>query len=175
MWSRKARISVRGRGGANHCILFFTNICIAVHLIEQARSIAAWTPPPIDMCAPRRISEAELRIAERRGTALADFFIRKSEFRIPRFSKVLRSPGRVTQASFRLVLEKFIERGEHESGSAGVDAKIEIDFVVKTFCLAMPNHSEQTTIDMEIRCANDAISHGEACARFAGNVIAHPG
>ena len=36
----------------------------------------------------------------------------------------------------------------------------------------MADHSEQAAIDMEIRCANNAISHGEACARFARNVIA---
>src|SRR5438477_3378721 len=41
-------------GRANHCMLFFTNIWIAVHLIEQPRSIAVCTPPPIDMCTPRR-------------------------------------------------------------------------------------------------------------------------
>jgi hypothetical protein len=28
---------------------------MAVHLIEQPRSIAVCTPPPIDMCAPNRI------------------------------------------------------------------------------------------------------------------------
>jgi hypothetical protein len=28
------------KGRANHCMLFFTKICIAVHLIEQARSMA---------------------------------------------------------------------------------------------------------------------------------------
>src|SRR5437868_4630052 len=174
MWSRKARISVRGSGGANHCILFFTNICIAVHLIEQARSIAAWTPPPIDMCAPRRISEVELGIAKRRGRESANFFIPRSEFRILRSSKVLWPPRRMTQASLSLVFEKFVERGEHESGPAGVDAQIKIDLVVETLCFAMPNHSEQTAIDVEIRCANNAIFHGEARAGFARNVIADP-
>src|SRR5438132_8537242 len=52
--SRKARISSGVSGLANHCMLFFTNIWIAVHLIERPRSIAVCTPPPIDMCAPRR-------------------------------------------------------------------------------------------------------------------------
>jgi len=36
-------------------MLFFTKICIAVQSIEQERSIARWTPPPIDMCAPSRV------------------------------------------------------------------------------------------------------------------------
>src|SRR5205814_8375299 len=120
---------------------------------------------------PRRISEVGLRIAERRGTASADFFIPKFEFRIPRFSKVPRPPRRMTQAPFGLVLEKFVEWGEHESRSAGVDTQIKIDLVVEALRLATPDHSEQTAIDVEIRCANNAISHGEACVRFARNVI----
>jgi hypothetical protein len=33
-------------------MLFFTNIWIAVQLMEQPRSIAMCTPPPIDMWAP---------------------------------------------------------------------------------------------------------------------------
>src|SRR5262249_10550287 len=53
--SRKARISSRASGRANHCMLFFTNIWSAVQLIEQPRSIAMCTPPLIDMCAPNRI------------------------------------------------------------------------------------------------------------------------
>ena len=81
----------------------------------------------------------------------------------------------MTQTSFGLVLEKFVERGQHESRSAGVDTQIKIDLVIDTLRLAVPNHSEQTAIDMEIRCANNAISHGEAHARFARNVIADPG
>jgi four helix bundle protein len=39
-------------------MLFFTKICIAVHLIEHDRSIARCTPPPIDMWAPRRIFDS---------------------------------------------------------------------------------------------------------------------
>jgi len=38
---------------------------MAEHLIEQARSIAAWTPPPMDMCAPRRISDFRSPILDR--------------------------------------------------------------------------------------------------------------
>ena len=62
-------------GRANHCMLFFTKICMAVHWIEQARSIAMCAPPPIDMCAPRRIvSNDECGVAEsgeRRATCAA--------------------------------------------------------------------------------------------------------
>ena len=61
---RERRGSPRGSSGrANHCMLFFTKICMAVHSIERARSIAMCTPPPIDMWAPRRISnlDAEFR------------------------------------------------------------------------------------------------------------------
>jgi hypothetical protein len=34
--------------------LFFTKICMAVHRIDRARSIALLNPPSMDMCAPRR-------------------------------------------------------------------------------------------------------------------------
>src|SRR3954465_1388654 len=56
-WSRNARISSGNNGRANHCMLFFTKICMAVHAMEQARSIAMCGPPPMDMWAPRRISD----------------------------------------------------------------------------------------------------------------------
>ena len=46
-------------------MLFFTKICMAVQLIERARSIAMCTPPPIDMWAPKRISDFGVRIADR--------------------------------------------------------------------------------------------------------------
>src|SRR5437588_4600696 len=103
-----------------------------------------------------------------------------SSFRDPKSalhesSKILRPPRRMTETSFSLVLEEFVERGEHESGPAGDDAQLKIDLVVATLCLAMPNHSKQTAVDMEIRCANNTSSHGEACPRFARNVIADPG
>ncbi|HKS31384.1 MAG TPA: hypothetical protein VJR28_03170, partial [Chthoniobacterales bacterium] len=45
-------------------MLFFTKICIAVHWIEQARSIAMCAPPAIDMWAPRRISDCRSSIAD---------------------------------------------------------------------------------------------------------------
>src|ERR1044072_855233 len=55
------------RGRANHCMLFFTNICAAVQSIDRARSIARWTPPPIDMWAPSRIRLAISNGGNRRG------------------------------------------------------------------------------------------------------------
>jgi hypothetical protein len=36
-------------------MLFFTKICIAVHWIDRARSIAMFAPPRMDMCAPMSI------------------------------------------------------------------------------------------------------------------------
>src|SRR3954465_8027185 len=55
-----ALISARSSGRANHCMLFFTNICSAVPSIEHDRSIARWTPPPMDMWAPRRIFDSRI-------------------------------------------------------------------------------------------------------------------
>src|SRR2546428_238981 len=47
-----AASSFSENGAANHCMLFFTNTCIAVQPTDSARSIALSTPPAIDMCAP---------------------------------------------------------------------------------------------------------------------------
>src|SRR5437870_13680178 len=65
-------------------------------------------------------------------------------------SKILRPPCWMTQASFSLVLEKFVEGSEHESGATGVDPHVKIDFVIEALRLAMSNHSEQPAIDVEI-------------------------
>ena len=47
--------SPRGKYGlANHCMLFFTKIWIAVHPIDRPRSSALDGPPEIDMCAPSK-------------------------------------------------------------------------------------------------------------------------
>ena len=53
MRSRKALTSAAPSGFANHCMLFFTKICIAVQPIAQARSMADATPPAVETCAPR--------------------------------------------------------------------------------------------------------------------------
>ena len=50
--SRKALTSAAPSGFANHCMLFFTKICIAVQPIAQARSMADATPPAVETCAP---------------------------------------------------------------------------------------------------------------------------
>jgi hypothetical protein len=44
-----AQIRLGQGAGANHCMLLFTKICIAVQSIEQARSIALSAPPAVDM------------------------------------------------------------------------------------------------------------------------------
>jgi hypothetical protein len=56
-------------------MLFFTKICIAVHSIERARSIARCTPPPIDMCAPSRIADCRFLSADRFSLVGGDFAI----------------------------------------------------------------------------------------------------
>ena len=40
-------------------------------------------------------------------------------------------PIRLLQTAFGLIFEKFIERSENGSGSAGVNANVKIDFVKK--------------------------------------------
>ena len=52
MMIKERRISAVDNGRANHCMLFFTKICIALHSIEQARSIAM-SPRPRSTCERR--------------------------------------------------------------------------------------------------------------------------
>src|SRR6266403_175415 len=99
-------------------MLFFTKICIAVQSIDRERSMARWTPPPIDIWAPRRISECGMRSAEwgRDGDFL---LIPHSAFRIPKSLESLRMPVRLRDAAFAFVFEKFVHRGEDDAGAAG--------------------------------------------------------
>src|SRR5476649_2162893 len=50
---RNCLISSSGRGGANHCLLFFTKIWAAVNPSACARGTDCETPPLMEVCAPR--------------------------------------------------------------------------------------------------------------------------
>src|SRR5690348_1663427 len=59
-----------------------------------------------------------------------------------RTSENFRVPVRLFQAAFSFVFEKFVERVEKDSRPAGVDANVEIDFVVEEMGVALSHHPE---------------------------------
>src|SRR5207237_229545 len=72
-------------------------------------------------------------------------------FSIPRHSENFRVPIRLLQTAFGLVFEKFIERSENGSGSAGVNANVKVDFVIEKMGVALSHHAEGAAIDVDIR------------------------
>src|SRR5213593_3132378 len=126
MWSMNSRISSRTSGRANHCMLFFTNICMAVQWTERARSIAMLTPPRMDMCAPRRIADRGLRIDDWDCKSRSrSFFIPQSELANPQPLKHLWMPIGLLEASFAGVLEKLVHRSEQHAGPLHVQPQTE--------------------------------------------------
>src|SRR4051812_5671032 len=69
-------------------MLFFTKICMALHWMEQARSIALCAPPPIDIWAPRRIFDRRFSILVRPNNGEDGAFLFDPTF----FNFGLRSP-----------------------------------------------------------------------------------
>src|SRR5689334_12235908 len=60
-----------------------------------------------------------------------------------RSSENLRVPIRLFQAAFSFVFEKFVEWVEEYSRPTGVDANVEIDFVVEKMSVALSHHPEK--------------------------------
>src|SRR5438552_4010960 len=166
MWSMNSRISSRASGRANHCMLFFTKICMAVQWIERARSIAMLTPPRMDMCAPSRICELRLTIC--------DFFVCRTigliENRKSKNLKYFWVPVRFLQAPCACVFEEFVHRREQHAGAVHVQAQTEIEFVVEKMNIAVTQHAEERASGLEIVGVNNAVLDLEIrgpCARDA--------
>src|SRR5881394_2551088 len=106
-------------------MLFFTKICMAVQLMERARSIDVCRPPLIDMWAPRRILECGMRIAECARCSRRGWFIPHSAIANPQLLKSLRMPVRFFQTSFTGILEKLVDRREQDARTLHVEPQIE--------------------------------------------------
>src|SRR6476660_5730168 len=83
-------------------------------------------------------------------------YLRSAFFGI-KHSENFRVPIRLLQTAFGLIFEKFIERSENGSGSAGVNANVKIDFVIEKIGVALLHHAEGAAIDVKIRGADNAI------------------
>ena len=83
-------------------------------------------------------------------------------------------PIRLLQTAFGLVFEKFIERSENGSGSAGVNANVKIDFVIEKMGVALSHHAEGAAIDVKIRGVDNAIFDRERHIPFSRDPITDP-
>ena len=125
-------ISGRVNGRANHCMLFFTKICIALHSIKRARSIARCTPPAIDTWAPRRIADLRLLIV--------DFRNQKSA--VGNSSKPFWAPDRLRETAFAMVFEELVEWRQDRPRARRVDPNVEVEFVPKEIDIAVSQHGK---------------------------------
>src|SRR5437016_4303883 len=140
-------------------MLFLTNICMARHSSEQARSIAVCTPPWIDMWAPN-----------------STFFVMSSDCaRNDKRLEPLWMPIRLFQASLADVFEEFVNRCEQNARAFAADAHIEIEFVVEEIDIAIPEQPEQSARSIEIVGVNDAIFDRERGGARARDAVACAG
>jgi len=92
------------------------------------------------------ITASDSRIAK------GDFFIPRSDFLEP-----LRVPVWLRDAAFAFVFEKFVHRREDDSGAAGFETDVEIEFVFEKINVAVADHAEKFAGDFEIVGVNDAV------------------
>ena len=128
------------------------------------------TPPPIDMCAPRRIFDWQT--ARDCNERVAGFINRKSAIEN---LKSLGVPVRFLQTPLGFVFEKFVNRREHDPGAFGTDAHVEIEFVVEKINVTMSENAEKLSGHFEIVTMNDSVLDRKFRAGVAGNAIAGTG
>src|SRR6266849_3570407 len=86
--------------------------------------------------------------------------------------KSFRMPVRFGEAAFTFIFEKFVNGRENDAGAFGIDADVEIKFVVEKINVAPPDHVEKFPGDIEIVGVNDSVLNREAGGGVARDAIA---
>src|SRR2546428_13264960 len=83
-------------------------------------------------------------------------------------------PIRFGEAAFAFVFKKFIHGREHNPRPLCADAQIEVEFVVKKINVAVPEHFEKSSRDIEVIGANDSILDCKTGGCLSGNTVTGP-
>ena len=138
---RRDLLALQGPGEPLHIVLHKN---LHRRAIDRPRSLDGAVDPATDrhMGAEKncRLPIADCRLLWREAPFSRGSFHLKSAIGN---LKSLRVPVRLGEAAFALVFEELVHRREKNAGTGGIDADVEVEFVVEKVDIAVAHHAEE--------------------------------